>query len=293
MSLESNYQSARQSGAQRFAQFVAAQGAVVKEGAAPPPRPKLAARGVSLWYGAKQALHDVELAAPEGRVTAFIGPSGCGKTTMLRCFNRMHEHEETTRLGGSVLMRGETGRMEDVYAEDIDPPMHRRRFGWVAQKPDPFPDTIYSNLAYPPHLHGRIEYGPEMDAHVERLLRRAGLWEELKDRLDAQATDLSIGQQQRLCIARALSCDPEVLLMDEPCGSLDPISTQAIEELVLALKGSVTIILITHNMEQAARIADYVAFFHLGRIRAFGSSASIFGDPQDKQLKSYLAGRFG
>lgn len=258
--------------------------------AAPAPA-KLSIRKLDFWYGGTQALFEVDLDIPVGLVTGFIGPSGCGKSTLLKCLNRMQDDEAGTRWNGQILMRREGGEVEDIHGEGIDPPMHRRRFGWVAQKPNPFPDSVYENLAYPARLHGQIVDGPDMDAHVEQLLVRTGLWDELKDRLELPGTELSGGQQQRLCIARALSTHPEVLLMDEPCGSLDPISTERIERLIDGFRGALTIILVTHNMEQAARVADRVAFFKMGRVLEDGDAMDVLNHPRHHATRAYLEGR--
>ncbi len=253
---------------------------------------KIAIRNLDFWYGDAHALRSVNFDIREGAVTAFIGPSGCGKSTLLKCLNRMQDEVPGHRIEGSITMSGPDETVE-VYDEDIDPPLFRRRFGWVAQKPNPFPSSVYNNIAYPARLHGLVRSGAEMDAHVEEMLRAAGLWDELRDRLKEPGTDLSGGQQQRLCIARALSPRPEVMLMDEPCGSLDPISTERVEELIDSLRGRVTIVIITHNMEQAARVSDFVAFFKLGEMLEFGPARDVLLTPRHAEAKAYLAGRFG
>ena len=250
--------------------------------------PKIQVENVDFWYGDAHALKGVSLEILSREVTAFIGPSGCGKSTMLKCLNRMQDDVRDHRMTGRILYDG-----EDIMDAEIDPPMLRARYGWVAQKPNPFPWTVYENIAYAPRIHGMVASQAETDAHVESCLRRAGLWEELKDRLHEAGTDLSGGQQQRLCIARALSLDPEVLLMDEPCGSLDPLSTQTIEDLIKELTGQIAVVIITHNMEQAARVAQRTAFFKLGEILEFGDTEPMFKNPQTDACKAYLAGQFG
>ncbi len=248
---------------------------------------------LSFWYGAKQALVDIDLDLRRGEVIAFIGPSGCGKSTLLKCLNRMQDDIRGARLKGALRMADGAGHMRDVYGGDVDPPEHRRRFGWVAQKPNPFPTSVFENLAYPARLHGLVYGRAAMRAHVETLLKRAALWDELKDRLREPGTALSGGQQQRLCIARALSLDPELMLMDEPCGSLDPISTERVEDLIRSLGSEVGIVIITHNMEQARRISQRVAFFHLGRLMEVGPTESFFTAPKTRQAQGYLAGWYG
>ncbi len=254
--------------------------------------PKISVERVSFWYGDAQALRDIDLRIAAGETTAFIGPSGCGKSTMLKCLNRMQEDVRDTRMSGRILMDG-----DDIHAPDIDPPLHRRRFGWVAQKPNPFPWSVYENVAYAPRIHGFASNRQDEAAQVERCLRRAGLWDELAERLDEPGTDLSGGQQQRLCIARALSVEPEVLLMDEPCGSLDPHATEVIEQLIVELTADpatpLTIVLITHNMEQAARVAQRTAFFELGRVVEQGPTRELFLSPKTRACRDYLNGKFG
>lgn len=253
---------------------------------------KIAIRNLDFWYGAAHALKSVSFDIRQGAVTAFIGPSGCGKSTLLKCLNRMQDDAPDHRIEGLITMQSADGAV-DVYSDAIDPPLFRRRFGWVAQKPNPFPSSVYQNIAYPARLHGLVRSGADMDAHVEEMLRAAGLWDELKDRLHTPGTDLSGGQQQRLCIARALSARPEVLLMDEPAGSLDPISTERVEALIHQLRGAVTIVIITHNMEQAARVSDFVAFFKLGEMLEFGPARHVLLSPQNPECRAYLTGRFG
>jgi phosphate transport system ATP-binding protein len=251
--------------------------------------PLIAVRGLNLWYGETHALRDVSFDLFRGEILAFIGPSGCGKTTALKCLNRMHDGVRDVRQTGTIHLAG-----EEIHAPHIDPPLLRRRFGWVAQKPNPFPDTIYENVAYGPRIHGLCSGQADLDAHVEDCLRRAELWDEVKDDLHSRrGTDLSGGQQQRLCIARALSTRPEVLLMDEPTGSIDPIATQKVEDLLLALKTECAIVVITHSMMEARRIADRVAFFHLGRLLEIGPTAAVFGAPRTPECRRFIAGRTG
>jgi phosphate transport system ATP-binding protein len=249
---------------------------------------KIDVQNVSFWYGEKQALKNVSLKLYENEVTAFVGPSGCGKTTLLRCLNRSNDVIPNTRLEGRILLDG-----QDIHAPDIDPPLLRRRFGWVAQKPDPFPWSVYSNVAYGPRIHGLVSSRAETDALVRNRLERAGLWEELKDRLREPGTDLSGGQQQRLCIARAIAIEPEVILMDEPASALDPIATAKLEDLIDHLRGHFTIVIITHNMQQAARVAQRVAFFHLGRLVEDDDAAQIFVRPRERLTQDYITGRMG
>ncbi len=249
--------------------------------------PILTVEQVSFWYGDAKALTDVSLEIYPREVIAFMGPSGCGKTTLLKCFNRMQDSVREARLTGQIRLHG-----EDLYAPEIDPPMIRRRFGWVAQQPNPFPSSVYENVAYGPRLHGLVEDGA-MDAHIRRCLERADLWEEVADRLEDPGVSLSGGQQQRLCIARALSVMPEILLMDEPCSAIDPIATAHIEQLIRDLTEEVPVVIITHNLEQAKRIADRVAFFKMGRLCEIGPSAKVFSDPDHPETQGYLAGKFG
>jgi phosphate transport system ATP-binding protein len=249
---------------------------------------KLAVRNVNFWYGEKHALKDVDLSIYKYEVIALIGPSGCGKTTLLRCLNRSHDGVPGARMTGQILIDG-----EDINNPALDPPVVRKRFGWVAQKPNPFPFSIYFNVAYGPKLHGLVWTRAETDAVVEDALRRAGLWEEVKDRLNEPGTDLSGGQQQRLCIARAIAYSPEVILMDEPASALDPSSTAKLEELIDQLREKYTIVIITHNMQQAARVAQRVAVFHLGRLVEEGDAEEIFVKPQHELTQAYITGRFG
>lgn len=240
----------------------------------------------NLYYGDFHALKDVNILLPENRITAFIGPSGCGKSTLLKSLNRMNDLVEGCRITGKFALDG-----EDIYG-DMDVNLLRRRVGMVFQKPNPFPMSIYDNIAYGPRTHG-IRSGAELDDLVERSLRGAAIWDEVKDRLKKSALGLSGGQQQRLCIARALAVEPEVLLMDEPTSALDPISTSKIEELVLELKKQYTIVIVTHNMQQAARISDITAFFLLGEMIESGPAEELFSMPQDKRTENYITGRFG
>jgi phosphate transport system ATP-binding protein len=252
-----------------------------------PDAPILSVRDYSLWYGDRRALDGVSLSQGRSGVLALIGPSGCGKTTLLRSLNRMNDHIPGVRRQGRILFDG-----MDVDGPDIDPPVLRRRFGWVAQKPNPFPDSVRENVAYGPRLHGVIAEAA-MEAHVEACLTRAGLWDELRDRLDEPGDALSGGQQQRLCIARALSTEPDVLLMDEPCGSIDPIATARIEALIGAIARDHAVIIITHNMAQARRVADRVAFMDAGRLLEIGPTARVFAAPEHPRCAAYLAGRYG
>lgn len=249
---------------------------------------KLAIEKLSFWYGPKKALENVDFDIYEREVTAFIGPSGCGKTTLLRCLNRSNDIVPNIRLEGRILLDG-----LDINDPEIDPPLLRRRFGWVAQKPNPFPWSIYTNVAYAPKIHGLVETRAECDAVVEASLRRAGLWDEVKDRLDEPGTDLSGGQQQRLCVARAIATNPEVILMDEPASALDPTSTAKLEDLIDELRDAFSVVIITHNMQQAARISQRVAFFHLGRLVEHGNTETVFLNPRDRLTQSYITGRFG
>ncbi|MFA6140240.1 MAG: phosphate ABC transporter ATP-binding protein PstB [Hyphomicrobium sp.] len=249
---------------------------------------KIDIQGVSFWYGEKQALVDINLKLYEREVTAFIGPSGCGKTTLLRCLNRSNEVVAGTRLAGRILLDG-----CDINNPDIDPPLLRRRFGWVAQKPDPFPWSVYDNVAYGPRIHGVVSSRAETDALVHDRLERVGLWDELKDRLREPGTALSGGQQQRLCIARAIAANPEVILMDEPASALDPIATAKIEDMIDHLRHRFTIVIITHNMQQAARVAQRVAYFHLGRLIEEGDAADVFVHPRMRLTQDYVTGRMG
>jgi len=249
---------------------------------------KIEVRKVNFWYGEKQALFNVNLDINDREVTAFIGPSGCGKSTLLKCFNRTNELVPDTRMQGRVLLSG-----EDIYDKSVDPPFLRRRLGWVAQKPNPFPKSIYDNVAYGARLHGFVRNRSETDELVETCLRKAGLWKEVHDRLDESGLDLSGGQQQRLCIARALSTEPEVILMDEPCSALDPLATAHVENLIEELRENYAIVIITHNMQQAARVSHRTAYFHLGRLIELGETDELFLNPREDLTQRYITGRFG
>ena len=251
-------------------------------------RPKMRADDVHVYYGAKEAIKGVSVNIFEDKVTAFIGPSGCGKSTFLRCFNRMNDTIDAARVTGHIELDG-----EDVYSPQMDVVQLRARVGMVFQKPNPFPKSIYENIAYGPRIHGLITNKTEMDEIVEGSLRRAGLWDEVKDRLDDSGTALSGGQQQRLCIARAIAVDPEVILMDEPCSALDPIATAKIEELIHELRGRYAIAIVTHNMQQAARVSQRTAFFHLGDLVEYGETGQIFTNPTQQRTQDYITGRYG
>jgi phosphate transport system ATP-binding protein len=242
---------------------------------------------VSLFYGASQALKNINLSLGEKIVTAFIGPSGCGKSTLLRCLNRMNDLIDNVRIGGTIKIGG-----HDIYAKDVDVIELRKRVGMVFQKSNPFPKSIYENVAYGLRLHG-VTAKSELDARIEESLRGAALWGEVMDRLHSSALGLSGGQQQRLCIARAIAIKPEVILMDEPASALDPIATSRIEDLILDLKKEFTIVIVTHNMQQAARISDHTAFFYMGELIEFGATAKIFTNPSQKRTEDYVTGRFG
>jgi phosphate transport system ATP-binding protein len=250
--------------------------------------PKITVRNLNLFYGAKQALYDISLSLPEKQVTALIGPSGCGKSTFLRCLNRMNDTIESCRISGEVEVNG-----ENIYAPNQDPVLLRSRIGMVFQKPNPFPKSIYENVAYGAKLHGRTKNKAELNALVESCLRKAGLWEEVKDRLSDAGTGLSGGQQQRLCIARTIAVNPEVILMDEPCSALDPIATAKVEELIAELREQFTIIIVTHSMQQAARVSQRTAFFHLGKIIEYDTTDNIFDHAKEQQTRDYIEGRYG
>ena len=249
---------------------------------------RLSARDVTVHYGAKQALHGISLDIPDRTVTAFIGPSGCGKSTFLRCINRMNDTIEGARVGGTILLDG-----EDIYDPNLDVVELRARVGMVFQKPNPFPKSIYDNVAYGPRIHGLARNKADLDEIVISSLRKAGLFEEVKDRLSEPGTGLSGGQQQRLCIARAIAVGPEVILMDEPCSALDPIATAIIEELIDELRENYTIVIVTHSMQQAARVSQKTAFFHLGNLIEQGDTEDIFTNPVNKQTQDYIMGRIG
>jgi len=243
-------------------------------------------QNLSAFYGSNRAIQDINLNVPDRKVTAIIGPSGCGKSTLIRCLNRLHETAPRARVEGRVLLDG-----DDLYR--LDPTLVRRRVGMVFQKPNPFATmSIYNNVSAPLRFNGRPTR-QEMDATVLRSLKHAALWDEVKDRVDPAATSLSGGQQQRLCIARALAADPEVLLMDEPCSALDPIATAKIEDLIGQLKNDYTVVIVTHNMQQAARVSDYTAFLYLGKLVEFGATPDLFERPKEKLTESYITGRFG
>jgi phosphate transport system ATP-binding protein len=267
-------------------------------GTAPAPAPaaagaglgdvKISARDVCVFYGAKQALMSVSIDIADRSVTAFIGPSGCGKSTFLRCLNRMNDFIDIARVTGSVVMNG-----QDIYAPSVDPVQLRARVGMVFQKPNPFPKTIYENVAYGPRIHGLADNKTDLDEIVVASLEKAGLFNEVKDRLNEPGTSLSGGQQQRLCIARAIAVSPDVILMDEPCSALDPIATARIEELMDELKQNYCIVIVTHSMQQAARVSQRTAFFHLGVLVEEGETAEIFTTPREKRTQDYITGRFG
>ena len=249
---------------------------------------KMSARNVSVWYGEKIAIDNVSIDVGSENVTAFIGPSGCGKSTFLRTLNRMNDTVASARFEGEITLDGES-----IYAPSMDVVQLRARVGMVFQKPNPFPKSIYENVAYGPRIHGLASAKTDMDRIVEESLVRAGLWDEVKDRLEASGTALSGGQQQRLCIARAIAVDPEVILMDEPCSALDPIATARIEELIHALRGRYAIVIVTHNMQQAARVSQRTAFFHLGTLVEYGVTSDIFTNPKAERTKDYITGRYG
>ena len=249
---------------------------------------KMRARDVSIFYGSKKAVDNVSVDIHPEYVTAFIGPSGCGKSTFLRALNRMNDTIPSARVEGCIELDG-----EDIYHSDMDVVQLRARVGMVFQKPNPFPKSIYENIAYGPKIHGLASGKAEMDQIVEKSLRRAGLWEEVKDRLTDSGTALSGGQQQRLCIARAIAVDPEVILMDEPASALDPIATAKIEELIDELRGRYAIVIVTHSMQQAARVSQRTAFFHLGSLVEYGETSRIFTNPREERTKDYITGRYG
>ena len=249
---------------------------------------KISARGVQVYYGEKHALKDVDVDLLDRTVTAFIGPSGCGKSTFLRCLNRMNDTVSIARVEGTILLDG-----EDIYDKRVDPVQLRAKVGMVFQKPNPFPKSIYDNVSYGPKIHGLTKNKAELDAIVESSLRRAALWNEVKDRLNEPGTGLSGGQQQRLCIARAVATSPEVLLMDEPCSALDPIATAQVEELIDELRSNFAVVIVTHSMQQAARVSQRTAFFHLGNLVEYGETGNIFTNPKDPRTESYITGRIG
>jgi phosphate transport system ATP-binding protein len=249
---------------------------------------KITARKVQVYYGANHALKDVDVDIRDKTVTAFIGPSGCGKSTFLRCLNRMNDTIPVCRVEGMIQLDG-----ENIYDARVDPVQLRAKVGMVFQKPNPFPKSIYDNVAYGPKIHGLSRQKSELDEIVESSLKKAALWGEVKDRLDAPGTGLSGGQQQRLCIARAIATNPEVLLMDEPCSALDPIATAQVEELIDELRTQFSVVIVTHSMQQAARVSQRTAFFHLGNLVEYGETGQIFTNPQDPRTESYITGRIG
>ena len=250
--------------------------------------PRITARDVNVFYGDKQAIDRVTLDIAEKQVISFIGPSGCGKSTFLRCLNRMNDTIDICRIEGEIALDG-----KNIYAPDVDVVPLRARVGMVFQKPNPFPKSIYDNVAYGPRIHGLAAGSAELDEIVEMSLERAGLWNEVKDRLQQPGTGLSGGQQQRLCIARTIAVSPEVILMDEPCSALDPIATARIEELIDELSSQFTIVIVTHSMQQAARVSQRTAYFHLGKLVEVGETEQMFTTPQHEMTQNYITGRFG
>ena len=249
---------------------------------------KIAANKVQVFYGENHAIKDVDVQIEDKTVTAFIGPSGCGKSTFLRTLNRMNDTIDICRVEGDILLDG-----ENIYDPKVDPVQLRAKVGMVFQKPNPFPKSIYDNVAYGPRIHGLFKTKADLDEIVEKSLRRAAIWNEVKDRLDGPGTGLSGGQQQRLCIARAVATEPEVLLMDEPCSALDPIATAQVEELIDELREKFAVVIVTHSMQQAARVSQKTAFFHLGNLVEFGETGQIFTNPSDPRTESYISGRIG
>ncbi|MEO1291570.1 MAG: phosphate ABC transporter ATP-binding protein PstB [Pseudomonadota bacterium] len=246
------------------------------------------ARDVDVFYGDTHAIKSVDVDILDKTVTAFIGPSGCGKSTFLRCLNRMNDTIDVCRVTGTIELDG-----DNIYDRDVDPVQLRARVGMVFQKPNPFPKSIYENIAYGPRIHGMVTKKADLDEVVENALKRASIWDEVKDRLDQPGTGLSGGQQQRLCIARAIATAPEVLLMDEPCSALDPIATARIEELIDELRQNYSIVIVTHSMQQAARVSQKTAFFHLGNLVEYDDTSTIFTNPNDQRTQDYIGGRFG
>ncbi|TKZ21145.1 phosphate ABC transporter ATP-binding protein [Shimia litoralis] len=249
---------------------------------------KISAKKVQVYYGDTHAIKDVDIEIESKTVTAFIGPSGCGKSTFLRCLNRMNDTIDICRVEGDIILDG-----EDIYDKKVDPVQLRAKVGMVFQKPNPFPKSIYDNIAYGPRIHGLAKSKADLDEIVEKSLRRGAIWNEVKDRLHAPGTGLSGGQQQRLCIARAIATEPEVLLMDEPCSALDPIATAQVEELIDELRNQYSVVIVTHSMQQAARVSQKTAFFHLGHLVEYGATGNIFTTPQDERTESYITGRIG
>lgn len=250
--------------------------------------PKIVTEDVTVHYGDKQAIFPLDISIPDRAVSAFIGPSGCGKSTFLRCINRMNDTIPICRVGGRITIDG-----SDIYDPDLDVVQLRARVGMVFQKPNPFPKSIMENVAYGPRIHGLAQSKADLEEIVVNSLKRAGLFEEVKDRLDAPGTGLSGGQQQRLCIARAIAVNPDVILMDEPCSALDPIATARIEELISELRENYCIVIVTHSMQQAARVSQLTAFFHLGTLVEVGDTEAIFTNPQERRTQDYIMGRFG
>ena len=261
---------------------------VRSEAAAPAGSVKIKAEEVRVFYGTNEALHGVTMDILSNEVIAFIGPSGCGKSTFLRCFNRMNDTVPSARVTGRITLDG-----RDIHEPGLDVVLLRAQVGMVFQKPNPFPKSIFENVAYGPRLHGLAAGRSELEHIVESSLRKAGLWDEVKDRLDAPGTGLSGGQQQRLCIARAIAVSPDVILMDEPCSALDPIATGIIEDLITELKRNFTIVIVTHNMQQAGRVADRTAFVHLGNLIELGPTTQIFMNPKERRTEDYVTGRYG
>jgi len=249
---------------------------------------KINVKNLNLWYGKNHALHGIDLNIYKNKITALIGPSGCGKSTFLRCINRMNDLINTVNIKGQIVIDD-----KNIYDNDVDEVSVRKRIGMVFQQPNPFPKSIYENVAYAPIKHGIVKKGKACDELVEKSLVSAGLWDEVKDKLQDPGTSLSGGQQQRLCIARTIAVEPDVILMDEPTSALDPISTEKIEALMLELKKKYTIVIVTHNMQQAARVADYTAFFHLGDLIEYDETQTIFVNPKEKKTEDYITGRFG
>ena len=243
---------------------------------------------LSVYYGDFLAVKDVTMSIPRNKVTAFIGPSGCGKSTFIRCLNRMNDTIDICKVSGQICLEN-----EDIYDDKVDPVQLRAKVGMVFQKPNPFPKSVYDNIAYGPRIHGLAANKSELDEIVEQSLRRAAIWDEVKDRLDAPGTGLSGGQQQRICIARAIATSPDVLLMDEPCSALDPIATAQVEELIDELRQNFCVVIVTHSMQQAARVSQRTAFFHLGSLVEFGQTDKIFTNPEDPRTESYITGRIG
>ena len=249
---------------------------------------KIESKKVSVFYNDKKALNEISLSIPEKKVTSLIGPSGCGKSTFLRCINRMNDTIEECRMTGKILIDG-----DDINEKSLDPVLLRARVGMVFQKPNPFPKSIFDNVAYGPKIHGLTQSRDELEEVVEQSLKRAGLFTEIKDRINEPGTSLSGGQQQRLCIARAIAISPEIILMDEPCSALDPIATAKIEELIDEISNNFTIVIVTHSMQQAARVSSQTAFFHMGNLIEIGKTESIFSNPSQKKTQDYITGKIG